>query len=477
MRAPRLPPAAGAPATAASRRCAAICLPAMSADTASTAQLPTRFHGMDGFRALAALAIVAFHGYLATSWATSGSPDGAAFVERMPPLVDGAFRNLTLRTNVFFVLSGLLLALPFARWLLLADARRPSLRRFARRRVQRIWPLYLLLMPLAAATVSINRTSVEQVVVNAFLVQNLVPGGTYLLPVTWTLTVELGFYLLMPLVALLAGPWVRRLPTLPLRVAAVATLPLAAIAVACLARRSPDTILGHVRPNTTVLGYLDSFAAGVLAAIVLVAALVGEGRLAAAVRRASPLAWTSAGSLLVATGLAARWHGTTGAAAADPGAAWWWMAPVGTGVACWMLAVALRPDRSALARIVSAPVVLEVGRLSYGIFLWHYIVLHWFSVAGVTRAGGLGAVAANVALVLLVTVPLAWLTWHLVEEPVLDGRVRLPRPALPSWPPRLGAARAAPLPAIAPFAPTMPSATATHPPEQLPAAAPAGAPA
>ncbi|MCW2926663.1 MAG: hypothetical protein JWM86_631 [Thermoleophilia bacterium] len=414
-----------------------VCLAAMS----ELNEMPRRFPGMDGFRALAALAIVAFHAYLATGWATATSPTDPAFVAGMPDVVHGAFRNLTLRTNVFFVLSGLLLALPFVRWMLIPDASRPGVRRFAVRRFRRIWPLYMLVMLVAAATVSINQTSVEQVVVNALLVQNLAPGGVHLLPVTWTLTVELGFYLLLPLAMLGLAPIVRRLPSLAVRAGLLMSVPVAGIVVGCLVRRSPELSVAGLEPRVTALGYLDNFGAGIFAAIVLVAAFSGSGRLAARVRGMSPLVWTVLGTVLVAIGLRARWDGLDGGRVTTT---WWWVTPVAFGVACWMLAVALRPDRSLLARVVGAPALLAIGRISYGIFLWHYVVLHWMSVAGVTRAGGLGAVTANTAIALALTFPLAWASWHLIEEPVLDGRIRLPRPHVPRGLLQLGVAHPRP---------------------------------
>lgn len=387
-----------------------------------------RLPGMDGFRALAALAIVVLHAYLATGWATAGNPRSAEFVAGVGNTFDVLIRQSAIRTNVFFVLSGLLLALPFVRWALLPGERRPGLRRYVVHRVRRIWPLYLLLMFLAAATVTINRTSVEQVLVNSFLLQDLAPGGKYLLPVTWTLTVELGFYVLLPVVMFAMAPFLRARESLATRVAWLLLVPLLGFVIGCLVRSHPDAGIGSVLPRTTVLGYLDNFAAGIAAAVVIVAALGARptSSVAARVRGMHPLTYTVPGTFLVVVALVARHRG--GAGTGSGGDAWWWMTLAAIGIALWMLAVALRPDRSWLARIVDTPLLLELGRLSYGIFLWHYIVLHWMGVSGVTRSGGIAAVAMNLVIVLVLTMPLAWATWHLVEKPFLDGRVTLPRP-------------------------------------------------
>lgn len=69
-----------------------------------------------------------------------------------------------------------------------------------------------------------------------------------------------------------------------------------------------------------------------------------------------------------------------------------------------------------VARLLGIPPMRWVGGLSYSIYLWHWplIVLakaHW---------PGLGT--AQVALVGLASIPLAWLTRHLVEDPVRFSR-------------------------------------------------------
>src|SRR4051794_40093700 len=81
---------------------------------------------LDGLRGLAALSVLVYHVALATVGA------GA---------VAGAAGALHFGVPVFFVLSGLLLYLPFVRARM--DGRpRPSLRRYAVRRLARIVPAY-----------------------------------------------------------------------------------------------------------------------------------------------------------------------------------------------------------------------------------------------------------------------------------------------------------------------------------------------
>ncbi len=92
---------------------------------------------LDGLRALAALSIVAFHFYLAeryefTTW-------GKEYVNYFYFLASGV--------HLFFVLSGFLLFLPYARAILHGKPL-PSAKSFYKRRALRILPAYLVCLAL-----------------------------------------------------------------------------------------------------------------------------------------------------------------------------------------------------------------------------------------------------------------------------------------------------------------------------------------
>ncbi|MCW2955589.1 MAG: putative acyltransferase [Thermoleophilia bacterium] len=381
-------------------------------------------------RALAALAILVLHAYSYTALTTMGEGRRGEYASVVGETFDTILLQSAVRTNVFFVLSGLLLALPFIRWLLVPGERRPSLRRFTRNRVRRIWPLYLVVMLFAAATITVDFAGLRNVVLNALLVVNLVPETPRLLPVAWTLYVELGFYVLLPVGMFLLAPVVRRLPWLWLRALVVAALPAAGFWVGIWARSHPQYRYRDVDLRTTVLGHADDFAMGMLVAIVVIAALASHGRVAHAVRALPPFAWTIPGSVAVFFALRARWQGVEAGQGVDMHA--WWPSLAAVGIGGWLLGMSLRPDRSWLGRIMASPVLHSLGLRSYGIFLWHFVVIRLLHQQGLLVAGGMGAVAANVGIVLAITLPLAWLSWHLVEKPFLDGRVTLPR-LRPAW--------------------------------------------
>jgi peptidoglycan/LPS O-acetylase OafA/YrhL len=109
---------------------------------------------------------------------------------------------------LFFVLSGFLLFLPYAR-ALVGDASWPSARQFYQRRALRILPVYLIaLTVLGYIYVSIGRAQVtpETVVLVPLLLFNMSPAATNLADMLntpfWTLAIEWQYYLLLPWIAL-----------------------------------------------------------------------------------------------------------------------------------------------------------------------------------------------------------------------------------------------------------------------------------
>jgi peptidoglycan/LPS O-acetylase OafA/YrhL len=165
----------------------------MSAASPAVAPPPgnPRFALMDSLRGIAVLGIIVFH---VTS--ITGAYDGGG--------VSGAYAVLGNQAPVlFFVLSGFLLYRPFVA--AHADGRpMPSVARYVRRRVLRIVPAYwVALTVLAIVPGVVGVFSGDWWRYYFFLQgysQRTVNGG---IPTAWTLTVEVGFYVLLPLWALL----------------------------------------------------------------------------------------------------------------------------------------------------------------------------------------------------------------------------------------------------------------------------------
>lgn len=98
-----------------------------------------------------------------------------------------------------------------------------------------------------------------------------------------------------------------------------------------------------------------------------------------------------------------------------------------------MLPVVLAPD-SGPARLLSRPVVTWLGRISYGIFLWHMFVMAVaLRVAGLEWGeAGLTGFLVLLPLTAAVSVLLAWLSFRYVEEPLRRWNRRRTAPRRPA---------------------------------------------
>jgi peptidoglycan/LPS O-acetylase OafA/YrhL len=97
---------------------------------------------------------------------------------------------------------------------------------------------------------------------------------------------------------------------------------------------------------------------------------------------------------------------------------------IAVSMAAGLLVVAFLGDRPRTRnRIVDSPVATFVGRRSYGLYLWHYVLLTWLA--------GLGLL--GVPLALLATFAAAEVSWRLAERPALAWKRRFAAtPAAPA---------------------------------------------
>jgi peptidoglycan/LPS O-acetylase OafA/YrhL len=79
--------------------------------------------------------------------------------------------------------------------------------------------------------------------------------------------------------------------------------------------------------------------------------------------------------------------------------------------------------RSVVRRVLEHPVARWLGGISYGVFVWHLLVLDL-----VVHAAGLAPFTGHLPLVAVLVLPLsvlvAWLSLRLVERPALDRKRR-----------------------------------------------------
>lgn len=188
----------------------------MPAITAVAARNPA----LDGLRGLAILWVVAFH-----ARALFGASLGSALGSARPGSAAALAESGLLGVQLFFVLSGFLLALPWLRHAA-GQAARPQLGGYFRRRARRLLPpLYLhlallfgLVLPLLPGGLALlaSQLGLLNLVTHGLLLHFLHPGSASSLGLNmalWSLSIEAQFYLLLPwLVPWFAG-W-RAVPAL-----------------------------------------------------------------------------------------------------------------------------------------------------------------------------------------------------------------------------------------------------------------------
>lgn len=376
---------------------------------------------LDGIRAVAVAAVLAFHGGL--PWATGGF----------------------LGVDAFFVLSGYLItALLLAEWT--RQDGRIDLAAFWGRRVRRLLPALLLMVTAVAigARALLPREEVRLLrgdgIAALFYVANwrmTFRGSDYFaqtaapspLEHTWSLGIEEQFYLLWPLLlCAVLYPWRRRrtsrrtlargrTQTHLWWLVAVCGVGAAASTTALALTYSPEA------PGRAYYG-TDTRGAAILVGAALAALLARRIEGPAEVRREAVPQPVTPGWRRVGLG---------GSAAAAAATAWWaathlsgtddvlyhgGMAVVALAVAVVIAHVVLVPSGWS-ARLLSVPPLPALGRISYGVYLWHWPV---FIAANADRTGldGLSLFTARC----LLTVGIASLSYVLVERPI---QLRVPR--------------------------------------------------
>jgi peptidoglycan/LPS O-acetylase OafA/YrhL len=153
---------------------------------------------VDGLRFIAILSVVLFH----IAVQVSEQPHGGVISNLMNPVVHNGYRGVQL----FFVISGFILGLPFARHRL-TGAPMMRLRDYFLRRVTRLEPPYIVIILLRAALlVFVVHQSAKAVLPHLLATLGYAHSLIYarystINPPVWSLEVEIQFYCLAPLLA------------------------------------------------------------------------------------------------------------------------------------------------------------------------------------------------------------------------------------------------------------------------------------
>ena len=381
---------------------------------------PDRFPALDGLRGLAALAIVATHTGFASG--RSGRHD----------LLAAALGRMDFGVAVFFLLSGFLLYRPYS-YPPGSGRPRPGAGGFWTRRALRIFPAAWVTVAVVLGVISTRPATSQDwwqylALVHVYDHHEVDPNLTQL----WTLSAEIAFYALIPVLGALAAYRVRASFERQLGIIGV----LATLGVGFNVFQS--VFLSHNQAQLWLPAYLDWFALGMLLAVVSSGQPThGPTRVLVVTLRS----WAGApGTCYLVSGLC--WSLTLtqlGTPRTVTLATFWqWTAQhllFGFAAFFLLLPSVLGSSRTAADRVLGSRVGQFLGRISYGVYLWHLALLLL-----IQRELGFTQFAGHFWLLLLLTtlasVAVASASWYLLERPVLRYGSRL-----------LSARRTAPAPA------------------------------
>ena len=413
------------------------------ASTLEGKQAKGNIHILDGVRAIACLSVVVFHINLITTrnvklWVPSS----------IPSVLNALAFTGDTGVTLFFVLSGFLLFLPYAKSLLFNDGPWPSVRQFYLRRALRILPVYYLSLILMVFIFHPEYLRIDHwrqwflfltMFMDSFTTTYKQINGPF-----WTLAVEWQFYLLLPWMAL-AMSWFVRQQSLQRRFLTL-TFCLLALAVWGILTRFLGLYLTNAHPASGSLRYafvryilpfiygppssglhgkfLEDFAVGMFISslYVLTQSLHKDHRLHSIIRRSSPWLFLFGLSLFVTMAMWKLNTGTPHTLSIFDG-----LNSVydGVGEFCFALCygcfvTSVLFGYQWLRRPFEWRPLRWIGILSYSIYMWHLLLLATLTSAIISSLPAMPnplSYGAYLLGFLLIVVPLAFLFYILIEKP------------------------------------------------------------
>ncbi|MDQ0743881.1 peptidoglycan/LPS O-acetylase OafA/YrhL [Clavibacter sp. B3I6] len=389
--------------------------------TSAPARVRTLLPGIEGLRGIAAVAVLLYHVQRQLARPTTDIP------------LVGEVAFFSHGVTLFFVLSGFLLFLPFAR-ALVQGGPMPRLSRYAANRALRVFPGYVVVLLLVSlvlrvavlpreardAGIAVGALGPVDTLLNALLLQGYTPRTLRSgIEVAWTLAVEVSFYVVLPVVALLAArllrgraTWIRALaPAAALLLVGVAGKVWSTIAQAPLGHRgrlaSEWGATWEAVANRSILVHADLFSYGMAAAVILLT-LSADERL-----RDRVAAWRVPAGIVAAALVIVASVVPVGAFEESV---------VAASCALLLLLVAL-PRRGGslgpVTRVLELRWIAWLGTISFSVYLWHLPVIRFLRRAGLVLPDTLGGFALNTLVVGAVTLVLAAATYYAIERPAL----------------------------------------------------------
>ena len=318
---------------------------------------------------------------------------------RLGPAVDHALsRNGWIGVNLFFTLSGFIIT----RLLLREELQygRIDWSAFWVRRILRIWPLYYLIfligflgLPFSDRIHGIGLSSPQMPWFGLFLgnwsMIHFGPIGSDILSILWSVCVEEQFYIFIPMVIAILGTRGRW-------IFAISGILIAILQRISLARSGVEQY--QITYNS--VAQMDSILAGVLLALALNHEPI-RNTIVHLTRKY--LVWLILPVTLFLITRNHLGHEIVLRQVVDPVAIW-------LVAVVWIMVAAAGSPR--FSKILSWPAFVGAGKISYGLYMWHEILLSLFGSGFITLA----------AVVLT-----AWLSYEFLEKPVLRYKRRWSR--------------------------------------------------
>jgi peptidoglycan/LPS O-acetylase OafA/YrhL len=301
--------------------------------------------------------------------------------------------------DVFFVLSGFLLTLPFAR-AGLTEAAQQNLLNYCKRRLLRVFPAYYaqlaIILLVGTWFVTWKPVSGMSLLAHMFMFFNMSSHPVSpLVGVWWTLPVELSFYLVLPFIAAFMRPtrWL-----FFLLICIVLSMVYRTWTVEHFVADTPDFVF---LVASHLPGSLPEFLLGASAAMLVQWFDIKSIK--------PPSAWVLDTLFMIGVALAVIWLWLF---VLPNGADFWgghWtmvVAPVALGLPLSLMVISLYWG-SRIGRILFAnPVIYFLGLISYSFYLWHFVVLQQIEfVFGDSLAGwhGFNRFLFSLSMVVLVS--------------------------------------------------------------------------
>lgn len=387
-----------------------------------------RLAGVDGLRAVAAILVVVYH--VSVDAGRTGNGNGFVGYGALAPVLS----ELKSGVTIFFVISGLVLYLPFARALVNGSAL-PDWRVYTRRRIVRIVPAYWLALLIVGVLLPGSQTFGASTWRLLSFAQIYHPDTFYSgLGVAWSLDVEVGFYIALPILAAAVARLLRdRQGVRAVRGQVAVVAALGSAAFAGRVWLSHGSLVAPVHSALQGTATLPPMMFGWFVPGMILAVLIAGREAGASLPR--PLAILSRRpAVSFALGMCAF----AAAILTQRGDMLLTLySPItqlllGLGATLLILPVALRSERTEsrpLALLDSRPMV-ALGTVSFGIYLWHQPLLFLLRGSALKPSPVL-SLPATLALSVLIlggAIAIATLSWHTIEQPLQTLARRTERP-------------------------------------------------